>query len=322
MVKRCNLFILTILSFANLAFGEDSFLDRYKKDITSGVVSDTNALSYIRNIENKLYSEMSVMFEELQFDHHSKSYFSPKDKVHEFTTKWKRHTKQIDLRKLLLEISSAPRIPLKNESIRKRLKENRKFVQILRENFYIFDRDHDVPKKLNNIVKPFGKLNDAIVAGNENLIQEYALKVAKGVKKLNINKIVREFHYISKDEFDEYFKVLQKDFKSMLSKQKHSIHDFHWIRKQHKKFLVIYMGSKGNKPHLKASLLDDYITKIGDMNDIYVDIEMRFNLNLDNHTIKMNESFRKQMVKTLSALRRDMKDIKLGPSCYSIFAII
>jgi hypothetical protein len=314
--------LLLFLFLSTSSFSQDSFLDRYNTDVASGAITESNAVNYIRQSENQLYSEVSELFDDLQFKHEDGNYFSPKDKVNEFSSKWKNHTKNSKLNKTLDKIIADPDFAIKNNDIKKLLKENRKFCQILRENFYIFSKNHEVPKKLNKVVKPFGRLNDAIVAGNENLVQVYAAEVQDGFKKLNLKKIVKEFDYVTKKEFNEYFKTLKRDFNKMLAKSSHSIHDFHWIRKQHKKFLVIYMGVEGVNPHPKAQVLDNYITKIGDMNDIYVDIEMRYNLNLENHTIKMDKNFRKQMTKTLSFLQADMKTINLGPSCYSFFKVL
>jgi hypothetical protein len=277
--------LILVLVFTSLSsFSQDSFIDRYKADVSSGIINEENSLDFIRKAENELYVELAELFDELQFDHSDGNYFSPKDNVYRFSTRWKEHTKSFKIESLLDQIISDPDVALKNNDVRRLLKENRKFCQILRENFYIFDKSHDVPKKLNRVVKPFGKLNDAIVAGNASAIQTYAAEVRDGFKKINLKKIVKDFSYVSKSEFDAYFKGIKRDFKKMLTKSSHSIHDFHWIRKQHKKFLVIYMEIEGLKAHPKAEILDNYITKIGDMNDI--------------------------------------KTIKLGPSCYSLFKVL
>ncbi len=48
----------------------------------------------------------------------------------------------------------------------------------------MFDQEHSAPKRLEKFVKPFGKLNDAIVAADKDSIKKYAQKVLEARSKV------------------------------------------------------------------------------------------------------------------------------------------
>ena len=313
--------LFTLLTLSALAQEEVGVFDQYLKAVNEGLVTKSNSIQYMKNVEAKVFLGMSELFDDLQVSMDGVDYIAPKDKVSEFSRKWSEHFKEKNVEGILKKLSQDPNLAFENPLIAKTLKNNRKFCQILREKFYIFDKSHLAPKSLEKVVKPFGKLNDAIVSKNPELVEMYSKKVLKGYKKLNLKMIVKNFRYINKNEFNLFFKVIKKDVKKMLLKNSHSIHDFHWIRKQHKKFLVIYFNLDGASVGGKFSLLDNYITKLGDLNDIYVDMKMRLGSNLDAHQIVIDDSIKKNMNKTIKFLEADMKTVQFGPSCSSFFSL-
>jgi hypothetical protein len=306
-----------------LCFGQaDDLFEEYLVKVKSGELTQLNSIEYMKKTEIKLFENMSAFFDELQVSSDDIEYVAPKDKVSDFASGWKKHSKDKKLKSVLKQIIQDPKIAIENPQIAKMLKENRKFSQFLRESFYIFDKTHLAPSMLEKVVKPFGKLNDAIVSGNPNLIEEYASKVLKNYKKLEMKKILKEFDYVSKSEFDKFFKDIRKKMVTLLDKPTHSVHDFHWIRKQHKKFSVTYIVMERATYHPKVSLLADYITELGHLNDIYVDMKMRLGVNLDDHLISLDSQFKKNIIQTIKYLETDMKSVKLGPSCYSFFKVL
>ena len=311
--------LIFTLSISVFAQDDTQLFDAYMADVNANRVNKVSSLSYVKSVENKLFENISSLFDDLQVSMNQVGYIAPEDKVHEFSTKWMSHSKEVNIEKLLKNIIADPKLPLKDPRVAKILKDNRKYSQILRESFYIFDKDHVAPKKLQNIVKPFGKLNDAVVAGDPNLIEQYSSKVLKGYEIIDTKQILSEFDFINKKEFDEFYKTVKKDVKNLLKKSSHSVHDFHNLRKHHKKFLIIYFNLDGAGPTAKGGLLDNYITQLGDLNDIYVDMEMRFQVNFESHEILMDESIKRNMNKTMRFLEEDMISVKLGPSCISAF---
>ncbi len=315
-----RLFQILFLIFSFSVAAQDTQLfDDYLAEVNAGRVTNSNSLQYVKSAEVKLFENISVLFDELHVSMDEVGYISPKDRVIEFSSGWKKHSKDQKLVKLLKRLVDDPKLALNDPSIPKTLKDNRKFSQMLRESFYIFDRDHSAPKSLEKVVKPFGKLNDAIVAGNPNLIEEYSKKVLKGYNNLDTELILKEFDFISKSEFDDFYKTIKKDVKSLLAKPAHTVHDFHTLRKQHKKFLTIYFNLEGATPPAKLKVLNNYITQLGDLNDIYVDMKMRLGVDIDSHTIVIDDSIKRNMNRTMSFLEEDMINVKLGPSCYSAF---
>ena len=311
-----------LICINSVAFAQSEMFDKYLKDLDRGKITQSTALKYMQKTETALFNEISQYFDKLQYDFPVDGYISPKDKVHDRTFNWKKHTKDTELKKILKKLSTNPKLALKDPKIAKILKENRNFCQILREEFYIFDQDHMAPKSLEKVVKPFGKLNDAIVAGNLNSIQDYSGQVLSNMKKLDMKTLLSEFQYISKSEFNSYFKNIKKEVSKVLLKKTHTLHDFHWIRKQHKKFLVIYLNLETSSKSSRGLVLDKYISKLGDLNDIYTDMKMRGNINLENHIIKIDPKIREGMSKTLKYLEIDMRTVTMGPSCFSFFKVL
>jgi len=316
-----KLLIILIFSIATCIADDISVFDEYLKLVEEGKVSRQNAVEYIRKVEVDLFKNISVLFDKLQYSDLETNYIVPKEKVQEFATIWNKDIKSNNLVKKLKKLSKNPKTVLENSKLKKMLKRNRKYGQILRESFYIFDRDHKAPKKLQNVVKPFGKLNDAVVSQNPVLVEKYSKKVIKGLRKLDKDKILDEFQYINKAEFTEFFKHVKDDVTTTLEKQTHSIHDFHWVRKQHKKFLVIYYNLERYTPHNKVALLDNYITKLGDLNDIYVDLKMRFKLDLKAYDLVIPSKIKSNMAKTIEYLEKDMSSVALAPRCQSYFLL-
>ncbi len=314
----CLLFLFSITAKGQEKLG---VFDEYLREVELGRITKNNSIQYMKGVESKVFVGISELFDDLQISMDGVEYISPKDKVSEFSKKWTKHFKENDIESLLKKLSVDPKLALEKPYIAKTLKANRKFCQVLREKYYIFDRSHSAPKSLEKVVKPFGKLNDAIVSGNPKLIEEYSKKVLKEYQNLDLKKIIKKFNYIDKNEFNFFFKQIKKDVKIMLSKSTHSIHDFHWIRKQHKKFLVIYFNLDGVSIDGKFNQLDDYITKLGDLNDVYVDMKMRLGADLDAHQILIDDTIKTNMNKTIKYLEADMKTVQFGPSCSSYFRL-
>lgn len=313
------LFLLTFLFSLSTLAQVPNLFETYMDGVNSGSITESNSLHQVRKSEVKLFENISVLFDELQVSMDEVGYISPKDKVREFANGWKTHSKDQKLKKLLKRLAEDPKLALRDPSIPKLLKDNRKFCQFLRESFYIFDKDHTAPSQLEKVVKPFGKLNDAIVAGNPNLIEEYSKKVLKNYKKLDTELMIKEFDFISKSEFDDFYKVIKKEAKDILAKPVQTVHDFHNLRKLHKKFSYIYIAVSDGMSVEKSKVLSVYIDQLGDLNDIYVDMKMRLGVDLDSHIIKIDESVKRNMNRTMSFLEADMINVKLGPSCYSAF---
>ena len=315
--------LLIVLIFSISIYGADdiSVFDQYLRLVKEGVVTKKNAANYISTVESDLFKNISVLFDELNYSDLEINYISPREKVQDFASSWQEDIKSNRLSENLKKISKDPKLILLDTKLQKSLKNNRKLAQILRESFYIFDRDHDAPKRLQNVVKPFGKLNDAVIAQDTALIEKYSKQVTKALKKLDQKKILSEFQYINKKEFNEFFKYIKDEVTSTLNKPTHSIHDFHWIRKQHKKFLVIYYNLERYTPHEKVVILDDYITKLGDLNDVYVDLKMRFKLDLKDHDLIIPKDIKSNMSKTMQYLEKDMRFVALTPSCQSYFLL-
>lgn len=312
-----RLILLFIFSFSS--FAQDNLFDQYLSRIEENIINKKNSVSYLEKTERTFFKEVSALADELKFTDEDINFISAKDNLNKTLSKWESHTKNFNLKKNLKEIINSPQIAINNPKLFQSLKDNRKYAHLMRESFYVFDKSHIAPKKLESFVKPFGKLNDAIITKDKELIKKYASKVLDNYKSLNTKALTNKFNSINKSEFLVYFKSIKNDVNTIFSKDITTPHDFHTLRKQYKRFLTVYNNLDVYIPHPKMKLLDNYISKLGELNDIYTDMRFRYGLDLHEYEISFPKKFKFEILDTIQYLEDDMSSIQLGRSCSSFF---
>lgn len=315
---KALLLVFFLFSVSISAQTQDIF-EQYLTKVESGDITSSNAFNHLDELEGKLYRDANKFFDELAIVGDEVNYIAPKDKLSEVTKKWEDHFRKKNLEGLFKKAIDDPGSILKSPEAIKAFKDNRKFSHIMRSTFYVFDEDHSAPKKLEKYVKPFGKLNDAVVAGDHEAIRKYAKKVLEARSDVRPKKIIEQFKTINKAQLAEHFSEVRKNVTSMLGKSVFTPHEYHYIRKQFKEFLVVYSNLDAYMPHPKLAVLDGYITKLGELNDIYTDLKFRFGLDIDKHQIEFPQRFKYEIGQSLGFLEEDMLSVRLGKSCQSFF---
>lgn len=310
--------IALFLLFNSMALlAQDNLFDSYllaveKKEIT-------NTTNYLEKIEKKFFNDISQFADELSFTENDINFISAKDSFDTSFNTWSTHSKKIDIKLILKRIAKDPKYVITSSDIKSILKENRKFAHLMRESYYVFDNTHLAPENLENFVKPFGKLNDAIITKDEKLISKYATKVLKNLNQIDEMNLKNSFHSINKKQFLSYFGSIKTEIDSIFNKKVTTPHDFHTLRKQYKRFLYIYHNLDTYIPHSKLIKLDNFISKFGEVNDIYTDMKFRLGLDLHRYEINFPKNFKFEILDTIKFLEQDMQSIQLGKSCSSFY---
>tara|TARA_B100001971_G_C18268046_1_gene596757 strand:+ start:204723 stop:205685 length:963 start_codon:yes stop_codon:yes gene_type:complete len=313
-MKYILLFILSTQAYCQV-----DIFQKYLDELESGKINRSNVVDHLVNYENRLYSEINSYFDELAFVMDEKNFISLDDRMLDDYQNWNKHLKDHDIKKILNEIAQDPSVLKKNPQYIKALKENRKYAHFIRQSFTIFDSKHSPPKSVNKFVKTFGKLNDAILAENAIATRELANKCSEALAKIKKKKVLKAYNPVSKKELNNYLSKVKSNTQKILNAPTHSVDDFHTIRKEYKKFLHLYYNLEDHTPMNKYRMLNDYITKLGELNDVYTDIKFRLNIDLEAYEIQFPKRVNKLMIEAYDYMEEDLRFIELGQSCYSNF---
>jgi len=311
--------ILIFFLFTTLSFAQESLFDDYLNLVEKQSINSSEAMYHLSSTEKKFFKEITQLADEIKFDDSQLSYLSVQDNFKEAQLTWSAHSKEVSIKKKLKALIKKPQIVLDDPTLARTFKDNRKFAHIMRESFYLFDETHTVPSMLDDFVKPFGKLNDAVVVGDTKLIKKYAKQVLKNYDALKINKINKAFRPIKTSEFFKYIKEIKSDAAKIFSKTITTTHDFHTVRKFYKRFLFIYYSLDDYIAADKFKRLDRFITKFGELNDIYTDMKFRFGMNIKSYEIEFPKAFKNEIISTLGFLEEDMNSVELVKTCGSFF---
>lgn len=315
MTKLLLMFLLIPIS----SYAQSSIWEDYINDVSNGVTDSSNAIERLKTLESKFFDDVAKLFDELKFTHDEVNYISVKDNASTTLLRWKSHSKDVNIKKILTKIIQDPGYVLNDSELQLVLKDNRKFAHLMRESYYVFDQSHTAPKGLEKFVKPFGKLNDSIVAQNPEHIKNYAQKTLNTMDKFKPKAFIKNFKPVNKKEFLKYFSSVKENVYSLLNKKTSSPHDFHTLRKHYKRFLTVYKNMEIHIPHPKLELLDRYIANLGDLNDIFTDIPYRFGVSMENYQIDFPKMIKNDFIETIHFLETDLTSIELMRSCTSFY---
>lgn len=305
-----KLFLVIIFSFTLSA--NDSLLKQYLKFAKDSSRTHEELSKFLEKKEKNFFKMIAKLSKELQFSTTDNQTISPENNLALKVDHWTEHSKKKKIKKKLQKLIENPEGFKTYKSI---FKENRKYAHLLREAFYVFDKTHKTPKKLESFVTQYGKLNDAISSKNIELIYEHAKKTLNAYNKISREKILNDFKIVKPSQFLSYFKSIKKEVFQVLEKSSHSTHDYHFIRKKFKRYLYVYFHIDSMEQHPKLKLLDDYISKLGDLNDIYVDMKFKFAFDVKNHLISFPKKFKKEIQQTFEYLEEDIKGLKFKKGC-------
>mgnify|MGYP006924551479 CR=1 FL=1 len=192
---------------------------------------------------------------------------------------------------------------------------NRKLAHYLRQTFYMFDETSNPPKDYAKFVKLFGKLNDSIATGDNKLSKKLATDLAKLKKNIDMDNFNSSFRPKTKDQFIADFSSGQKKIKKLLNAELISVHKYHWLRKQIKLFSHLYLISDNSLSKEKRLFFADVLDKFGDLNDVYTDIQIRFQTDLENHNITLGQDLRGLLLKIIKHSKKDLCQLDISCGC-------
>lgn len=111
------------------------------------------------------------------------------------------------------------------------LKLVRKDGTVLRNAFKLFDKRHESPEKLDWFITKFGKLNDALQAGDTGSAARYARVALDHLHEHAIAKEIGTFRPGSKRSFAEYMSASTSLLRADVEKESVLVPEFHEMRK-------------------------------------------------------------------------------------------
>jgi hypothetical protein len=187
------------------------------------------------------------------------------------------------------------------------LKLVRKDGNILRGSFVLFDKRHESSSELDRYVTKFGKMNDALAAGNKVTAARYAQQVLRSLDNPNLSKAASRFSPASHRSFDQRMGKERASLETSLAKATVRMPEFHDMRKALTKILMIFTLSPSVAKdrtladfHTKLGALQ---TKMGEMHDEVTARAMRGELKYDEHEITLPKEMRAEMREILDRLK-------------------
>ena len=237
---------------------------------------------------------------EVKFELHAKDSTQLFDKA---AGKW---NKSLDLPKLRIELKKiADGKKVSSEELVD-LKAVRKDGNVLRGTFVLLDKNHEAPPKLDQVVTKFGKMNDAIAAGDKDLTKHYARVVLKSLDAKAMKKEIKEFDPATHKSFEKHMDEETKSLDASLQKTKLLAPEFHEMRKSLTKVLNILTLDPDSRKDPKIEALYQKVlstqTAMGDMHDDLSAKSMHGDIDYDTYEVKLPAKMRADLRDILDTL--------------------
>jgi hypothetical protein len=187
------------------------------------------------------------------------------------------------------------------------LKLVRKDGNILRGSFVLFGKNHEAPPKLDAFVTKFGKVNDAIAAGDPKETARQADKALKTLDVHGFDKEVRHFKPSSRRAFDDFLASSDNRTLESLDKPTVPAPEFHEMRKSLTKLLSIMTLD----PKLREDpAVDDLYkhtfalqTDMGTLHDKLIERSLRGQIDYDHYQVTIPAPMKAELRAILSRLQ-------------------
>ena len=237
---------------------------------------------------------------EVKFELHAKDSAELFDKASE---KW---NKSLDVPKLRVDLKKiADGKPVSEEKLTE-LKAVRKDGNVLRGTYVLLDKNHEAPAKLDQVVTKFGKMNDAIAAGDKDLQKHYARATLKALDEKALKKEIKEFDPATHKSFEKHMDEEVANLDKGLEKKTLLAPEFHDMRKSLTKVLNILTLDPDSRKDPKIEALYQKVlstqTAMGEIHDDLSAKAMHGDIKYDTYEVKMPAKMRADLRDILDTL--------------------
>ncbi len=317
--------ILFVLSLT-LAWAQDDFESKKFNQSVKNLIEDLEEanskkekLKILSKAEEKIYGKL--LMDGLQVNEVEPlvdQSVSPRQYFDQQRAKMEAQFNEEQFLKKLKKLSEGDLDVLKNSFVDS-LKEGRKNNNNLRLSFFVMDDSHTAPKNFNRFVTLWGRLNDSIAAGEKKDIIKDAGKLLDHYQTYSPLQEIDQFKPTKKTSFVNFITENYNDLNSYLKKTSLTIEEFHELRKHFKNYLNVFLSFKQINPGQNAELIkladkiDELSTRLGDLNDIYTELDYKDVINYRKYNVEFSDKIRLQLTNVASEIQYKACSIQFRP---------
>jgi len=185
---------------------------------------------------------------------------------------WQEEAKLTEVREVVAQLARGE-LSVLNKKTKADLKTSRKYGLIIRSGFQLFDKSHAMPEEIQNFIRAFGKLNDAISSKHQAKIIARAQSLLELFEKLPSQDLLEYFTSAGKGNFIEYMENHINEISVSISKSAVSEKEFHATRKSIRTLLAYFQLQYATQPSRSKELICNYLAYISrEMGNIHDEI--------------------------------------------------
>jgi hypothetical protein len=286
------------------------FLIKYFLFILSATAAGPGLEQQISQEEERVMTEVADLFKGYGPSPAAEVEISVTSNFKTHLREWQEIRNSYGLETLLTELRTVQnlgQIAVENQA---KLKELRKKMDVLRRFFELFTKEAAAPKDLARFVKRFGGLNDAIAAGELELIRESADATQEALRKLDIKTLSTRFKPFKKKHVNKRLSFFLQRISEFSSKKEIPLEQFHRMRKDMKILVRLLQETPSGTFDQDIRLLQRVLDLMGELNDLYIITEIHSPELLKDRVLYLQKRFRKEVKNFVSEYPSTVRNIR------------
>ncbi len=226
---------------------------------------------------------------------------------------WKAAYKSDDFRGILKKC-------LKEQSLSSKEMRTLKDVRLkgayVRQLFHILDESHTAPENFSKFIVKFGKLNDALSAGQSGKAKKIAEVLSDIMENNKLLKMSRNISFTPTEGFQAYVNFALQQMKDVVATPTMSLESLHLLRKRmkdfHQIYLFVYDVSGDEKLDRMQRLIKSLIDDLGEMHDVYTNMSLRGELDYHLYQSKILPSIDHSVQRFVQGISTQSCNIRLS----------